>query len=375
MQHIRVTVLSILCVLISFPVHADDFNFSTMGSGWVSSMERIIAGTKKWSPKSLLCVDVKHKFLIAELKKAEFNHIFHELISEDQIPEIATLKKKIDLHECGTQSGSLEIFKLWVAYDEKWYAKIRGEKEAEKERLIEQWKSEIVPNNDDKWDGVINGIFLSIPRNHIWFGSHNPDGYQKAMNLQFFYPDMEARPTEGSNVRGPTNIAGVLKAEFSLTLPCFGFEGKSECTRKSFHVSFITKYLDCYGYKKIKEDADRPYRGIWQRQCGFMENYEFDKQPFFDEDLQMWRIGDAGYYKGDPEFPDEWFICKKPKDFKDATTLRQNQCYSAMSFGHGLSFSYTYPRHLFWEQQEVHHRIKKKIESFVVKITDERNPL
>tara|TARA_R110001592_G_C13183961_1_gene751337 strand:- start:4429 stop:5574 length:1146 start_codon:yes stop_codon:yes gene_type:complete len=371
---VRIIIFSLLYVLIAFPAHAGA-DFSRNGSGWIGTMKKVIAGTKELPLNSGLCRDIKHNFIRTELKKIEYEDIFHELISEDQIPEITTLKEKIDSYDCGTHAERIELFKLWVAYDDKWYAKIRSEKEKEAERLEKKWASEITPDNDGNWDGVINGVFLSIPRKYIWFGSRKPDGYQQAMNLQFFYPDMEASPSKNvKDIKGPTNIGGVLKRELRLTLPCFGFEGKTECTALSYQSGFVARYLDCDSYHRLKRDGDVPYHGRWRRQCGYIENGNLDLQPVYD-DVGLWRVGDAGYYKGEPEFPDEWFICKKPKDLNDAKTLRKNQCYSAISFSDGIVFDYTYPRYMFWEQRKIRERLKKKIESFIVKITEERKPL
>ena len=338
-------------------------------------MKKVIAGTKQLSKNSNLCNHVKHGFIRTETKKAEYDHIFHELISQEQALEIFELNQKLNLYDCNTHSGRVEIFKLWVTYDEKWYAKIRSKKEEHNKRLEKKWEAGITPNDDDNWDGVINGIYLSIPRNYIWIGSRKPDGYQQSMNLQFFYPDMGSSPSKTFKALGPTNIGGLLTDEYRITHPCFGFEGQKTCTKKSYQVPFTTKYLDCNSYQRYKRDGDTPYHGIWQRQCDFMESGTLDLQPIFDTEAQMWRIGEAGYYKGDPEFPDEWYICKKPQNSADGKTLGKRICDSSLLLGHGIVFHYTYPRHLFKEQRKIQELLKKRIESFIIKDTNERKVL
>lgn len=143
MQHIRITVLSLLCVLVAFPVYADGADASRAGAGMIITMKKVIAGTMELSVPSRICHRVKGGYLVTEINKVKYNHIFHELISEDQIPEINKLKEEINSRDCENRSGIIDVYKLWIAYDEKWYAEIRREKEAEKERLIAQWKSEI----------------------------------------------------------------------------------------------------------------------------------------------------------------------------------------------------------------------------------------
>lgn len=186
---------------------------------------------------------------------------------------------------------------------------------------------------------------------------------------------MTAIPDENNDIKGSTNIGGVINPEYTLTYPCFGFEGREECTAFSYQSGFSAHFLDCNSYWRRVRDGDLPYHGRWRRKCNFKEGRDLGLEAVFDKEVGMWRVGTSGYYEGDPEFPDYWMNCEKPKDPEDGLTKGYRICMSSLPLGEELYFSYSFPRHLFLKHREIHQRLKSKLEGFIIKISEEKIPL
>jgi hypothetical protein len=80
----------------------------------------------------------------------------------------------------------------------------------------------------------------------------------------------------------------------------------------------------------------------------------------------MWRIGVAGYYEGEPEFPDYWLICGKPDtDWK--SNVVAPRCHSAVQIDNRTFAYYSFPQKTgFWHHREIHKMVTDEIKGFIV---------
>ncbi len=322
------------------------------------NMQKMIAGTSDLSEyaRYILCKNIK-KYLSTELGKVLYNDDFQEIKSEEHVRDIEELKQNILATE-----DCIERFKIWVAYDDKWYKAEREKKFAARKALEEEWIEQVEDTGAQVWDGVINGTFLSIPREYIWFGSRKPDGLQAAMNLQFFYPDMSARPSTTPEHAGKDrNISGILREQFTVSRPCIGYDNVKNCAKNLFQFGF-NDYYDCPRYSG---ELGVGNYSLWRGIC------KLKAEPKYSEDVGMWFIKEhsnsvPGYYEGHPIFPDYYLKCKEPP-YVEGLPSEYHTCKSALKINDGLYFKYSFPRELFWKHREIHDAVRAKIESFIVK--------
>ena len=366
--------------VVSVPAFATtDFALASQyAMGFTKTLENIIRGKKSYSSKQILrmCGSIEGDFFKTELDKLKYNDKFHDLKSEEQAQDIRDLQEALKNAKGNWfefNSVCKEKIRLWLAYDQKWYREAREQLHRDREAQRAAWSRQVVDTGKDVWDGVMRGVHISIPREYIYFGSREKDGYSQDMNLQFFYPDMTAYPQPGSDqTNRRTNIGGLLSEAWPVTRPCFGFENKTQCTQHPADGPFVADYLDCYNLTAHKDGT--PIYAKWLRFCGYSEGSTLNLEPEFDEEVDMWRLGKAGYFEGDPEFPDYWFICEKPTSLEDANTKWNRTCRAGIAIGDRLDFIFIFPRHLFWQHREIHERVKAKIESFIVPTPNAAQP-
>ncbi len=362
-----------LVCLLSTKSHAAylvDFAQPTKGAvGYRLMFEKFVDGTttKSEEVKQRFCQKYIFHFLHVEIGKALYRETFHEMDSEEQVQDVEELRKNI-LKE----QDCIERFKLWLTYDDKWYKAQRDKKWAEKQALEKVLEKSVKDTGEDVFDTVINGVFLSIPRKYIWFGSREKDGPNHAINLQFFYPDMKAHDTRTSShpdYKGMrTNIGGVLAFTDYKALPCPGIPEKEICA-ESVYIRSARKTVGCrWGSQGLGENYDnlgRGYYGAWRGIC--KPKYE----PEFDKDVGMMRIGDGDqytkYYEGHFIFPDYWFGCKKPPILPEEGPI--GICESSILIENKIYFKYSFPRELFWKHREIQDAVRAKLETFIIKKT------
>lgn len=356
-------------LILPIPVLAqEDFSkpsSSIMGEARV--MSRVVNGTSDLSEKRIkgLCNDAR-VFSQNELGRVKYNDIFHEIADEAQIADINALADAMKrTSDCKAQ------LRLWIAYDEKWYAPGREKAYAARKAQEQEWASEVKDSGEEIWDGVINGTFFAIPRSYIWFGSGKPDGYQDAMNLRFFFPDFGARPLETTEYGGMRmDIEGLLARNDDETKPCVGIDGHETCTlngmRRWFGGELTCPPLVRVGRVPPLDDPIDAYHARWRGLC------QTNAPPVFDKEMGMWKVKyvHTAYYEGDPSFPDYWLICDPPPDHEKKKVLGTG-CHSAIQLSHDVYFDYTFGRELFWYHRQIYEGLKKKLQSFIVNQTTE----
>ena len=360
MSQIRIFALSFICFILSFPVYAESDFTESWYSGYRNNLEKFVSGTNS------LGEEAKHRFcktrvpvyfLGAEVGKLLYNDDFGEIKSDEHARDIRQLKKEI----LGTDD-CIERFRLWLAYDDKWYKAEREEKIAARAELEAQWKAQIVDTGPENWDGVINGTFFSIPRKFIWFGRSKPDGIEQGINLQFFYPYMEAYPSSDPEHKDKKrNIGVLLHEQKTVHRPCVGYEDVETCP-DNVYVRYFWSYLKWpYTYKKNSELGEFHYsywRGMFSPKT----------DPIFDEEAQMWVImpdsDRPGFYTGNPAFPDDYLKCRKPPIPEDK--FGGYSCESTLHLSDNLYLKYSFPRELFFKHKEIQSLLRAKIQSFIV---------
>lgn len=351
-----------------------------------SNIVKLIAGEKIKHPlgKSAYCKFVMEHEPRKEIKKVKYSHLFKEITSAEQIADIRSWVESLKaLNERSwiekllsfQNTDCAEALVLWNAYDDKWYAPARQEKLAAKKALEEKLLSELPNHSSENLEAVLvsldaKGALLSVPRHHIWSGRFQDDGHiTDGMGIRFSYP-IDQSDSETKAKFGKKNfVRGILNPlDYVITLPCHGFEGRETCTLTNVENKFVSLFTMKNSREFHKDGA--PYRCLWNKTCGYRRSAEFDVKPTFDEDVQMWKIGDTGYYSGAPEFPDYYFICEKFSQDTPLDTIDRGICESSMHVGDGLYFQYSFARRMFWEHRKIHDAVQAKIESFIIPIQE-----
>lgn len=300
--------------------------------------------------KERLCTKHLTRFLMIETDKSKYNDIFHEMDNAEQRADVVVLKERIEAAE-----DCIEKFQLWLEYDDKWYKEIRDAKFAERRKLEEQWAASVKDTGDDVYDVVIEGTHFAIPRKYIWLGSRRPDGYIVDVNLQFFFPEMGARPSNDPEYEGMrTNIGGLLQRDIIETKVCPSVEGKEVCTN-----NYVTRAGRPNTYWDMKCEK-YGYYFPWLASCEFF--------PVFDEEVGLWTTKEENslkpFYEGHYLFPDYSFECKRPPIAEE--DYGKGVCDSVLKVRERVFFKYTFPRELFWKHREIHDALRTKLETFVV---------
>jgi len=294
-------------------------------------------------------------YVDAEISKMTHRDIFQEIKSEEQIADILALKEKFE-----ATSACMERFKLWLTYDDKWYKEERDREWKELEAQRKVWASQIADTGDDVYDTVFEGVFLAIPREYIWFGSRTKDGPGEAVNLQFYYPDLTATPSEHPDHIGKKrNIGGVLHVSIYRSLPCPAVRDKGMCVNNIFSRSGRSNIgVTCEDNART---LGKHHYMAWLGQC--RSKYDIT----YNEDVGMKQggrnPGGVTFFEGDMHFPDYWFKCEPaPSALEQPPYI----CESSLQLRNNLYFKYSFPRELFWKHREIQEALRKKLESFIV---------
>ena len=303
-----------------------------------------------------ICGYVQSDFAATEMGKLKYNDLFGEVQNEEQAQDIQHLNDAL-----AKETDCKKRFRIWVAYDDKWYYQKRKMQDAKNKEQEKIWASQVVDTGADVWDGVINGTFFAIPRKYMWAGRNRPDGFGQAVNLKMYLPEVVNTDSGGS--QEPVDVRVVLHEAFvKRERPCQS-PGQKVCTQYGYQARWFSRYLDCQSRGSI----DEMYYGIWRKVCGYKEGQHNNLTPEFDEEVGMWRIGEAGYYEGEPEFPTYWFACKKPV-LSEQSSSDSKLCLSAVYVQDNISAYYHFPRKEgFWHHREIHDQLQKKLQSFIVK--------
>ncbi len=353
--------LGFLASFSSSLVYADDFTaFNGYYHGSIAGMHKFVAGrepTQRLSAEDLenlkvrLCKNRLRGFLRQEGEKIAYNDIFHEMNDEVQRADVIALKEKIEATD-----DCIERFKLWIAYDDRWYRDKREKTIADRKALEEGWKAGVKDTGEEIWDGVIEGVYFAIPRKYMWFGSRRDDGLEPNVNLQFYFPDMGSSPANHPDYKGMrTNIGGVTMIDTPVTRPCPSVGDREYCTEDVFSR---TARPNTYWDMKCER---RNYYFPW------LASFEFD--DVFDEDVGLWTKSGEGpadhFFEGHFLFPDYALTCVKPPIAdKDKG---KGICTAALRITDDIFFSYSFPRELFWKHREIYEAVRLKLESFIVK--------
>ena len=301
------------------------------------------------------CVGHVWWYVDAEISKMTHRDIFQEIKSDDQITDILVLKEKFE-----ATSDCMERFKLWLAYDDKWYKEERDRKWKELEAQRKVWASLVTDTGNDVYDTVFEGVFLAIPREYIWFGSRAKDGPGEAVNLQFYYPDITATPSENpDHVGKKRNIGGILRLGPYRSLPCPAVRDKGMCVQNMFSRAARSNIgISCSNKERVL--GEHHYME-WLGKCH--SKYDI----IYNEDVgmkQSQRPPDAmTFFDGDINFPDYWVQCAPPPPILDEPPYT---CKSSLQLRDNIVFKYTFPRELFWKHREIQEALRKKLESFIV---------
>lgn len=294
-----------------------------------------------------ICGYIQSDFAATEMGKLKYNDQFGEVQNEEQAQDIQHLNDAL-----AKETDCKKRFRIWVAYDDKWYYQKRKMQDAKNKEQEKIWASQVVDTGADVWDGVINGTFFAIPRKYMWAGRNKADGLEIGINLLFLLP------VEGGDV----DIPVVLGNGSIITKRCYGYE-REMCTRSTVQIwRWGAHYLDCNNKLPLSEANT----AIWRRKCSFQEEGQPVEPPVFDSQVGMWKIGTAGYYEGEPEFPDYWMVCGKP-----GTAWKSNvvapRCQSAVQIDERTFAYYSFPQKTgFWHHREVHKLVTEQIRSFIV---------
>lgn len=150
----------VLFIVVSSPVYAEtDFSWFR-NEALIKELEGILAGTSGKGEDYIehRCGTVVTDYLWTEQSKVEFNHLFHEIDSEEQQQDVKRLAEKV----AKTKSCKRHI-KLWLEYDAKWYAQKRAEEKTAWEKRQGDLLAGLQDTGADVWDGVINSAVLAIP--------------------------------------------------------------------------------------------------------------------------------------------------------------------------------------------------------------------
>lgn len=303
-----------------------------------------------------ICGYIQSDFAATEMGKLKYNDQFGEVQNEEQAQDIQHLNDAL-----AKETDCKKRFRIWVAYDDKWYYQKRKMQDAKNKEQEKIWASQVVDTGADVWDGVINGTFFAIPRKYMWAGRNRPDEFALAVNLRFFYPGMNYTRLQESEEAIDLNV--VLKlALIKQERPCSG-QDKETCTAYTYQGGeWVANYLDCHS-----DGITNMHHGRWRKACKYKEQQKKNLTPEFDEDVGMWRIGEAGYYEGSPEFPTYWFICGKPGTDWNKHYVSPG-CSSAVYVTDGVYAYYRFPQRTgFWHHREIHDQLQKKLQSFIVK--------
>lgn len=364
---LTLTFFSVLCMCDS--AYSSDYKDYPSGRGLITNMEKFVSGNPDFSQnpdpniagkvKRLLCNKIMIEFLPTEEGKVIHRDIFQEIESDEQVKDIKVLKNNLD-----NTKNCIERFKLWLAYDAKWYKEKRDALYLKREALEKSWHAQVKDSGADIYDVVIEGVHFAIPRKYIWFGSRRPDGYIIDVNLQFFFPDMiahDTRPSSHPDYKGMrTNIGGILQMDVIEIRPCPSVEGRDVCVN-----NYVTRSgrSSVYGTKcLVKYNYTRAHYYPWR-----VKKCEMDST--FDEDVGMLATKMSNemqtFYEGHHLFPDYAFRCGKPPIAEEDYGM--GICESYVMIREDIAFGYSFPRELFWKHREIHDAVRKKIESFVVR--------
>lgn len=320
-------------------------------------VERLIGGENiDENRKKLICsmTAAGGQMFRQEKGKLKYNNLFQNLRGEGQAEDIQKLEKELSSRrECEKN------IRIWNAYDEKWYAESRAHQVAEKEAREKAWAAQIKDTGADVWDGVINGTFFSIPREHIWFDRNKADGYSGSLNIQVRYPEISSTTIQKEAdwkeyVRH--TVGGLLNGFSVRTFPCDrGDNEKKPCNAYTYQIHFW-KFLNC---KTPSEITLNKYEAVWLGQCAPKTT------PVFDKDVGMWRIGMNAYYEGSPEFPSYWLICHREQNGESEENSKS--CESAVAINDAVYFKYSFSRELFAEHRKIHDQIRVKIQNWIVR--------
>lgn len=369
-----VGLILMLCLYLPVQAHARDFaetNYYTLK--YRQQIDDYLAGRMDISvpynreQMKYMCGYVQSDFAATEMGKLKYNELFGEVENDEHARDIQRLNDALE-----NEKDCKKRFRIWLAYDDKWYYEKRKAQDAKNKEQEKLWASQVVDTGADVWDGVINGTFFSIPRKYMWAGRNRPDGLELAINLLFTFPGMRHEPSIGE--KGASDVEVVLKqALIKRAHPCPA-HGKETCTRYTYQVgAWFTQYLDC-SPKDILPDK---HHALWRKTCKYKEGQKKNQTPVFDEEVGMWRIGEAGYYEGSPEFPTYWFICGKPgTDWHNHYVAPR--CSSAVYVTDTVYAYYSFPQQQgFRHHREIHEQLQKKLRSFIVEpsktLTPEEN--
>ncbi|MGH1404350.1 MAG: hypothetical protein ACRBDL_08900 [Alphaproteobacteria bacterium] len=362
-------ILPILLIVFTFIPHdtyAKDLALSSKGtSGSMKTMEKFIAGTmdSDLSPeliervRRLSCKDTIPSIIHVETGKVLYRDMFHQIESDEQVKEIEILREKVQ----GTDD-CIEKMRLIVDYDKKWYREKREKDIKAREDLWKFWASQVKDTGAENYDIVMEGTAFAIPRKYIWFGSRKKDGHAISLNLQFFYPDMTAQPSQYPDFAElKTNIGGTLDFDFPVTRPCIGVEGKEFCTSNYVTRSFVNSS------SKVKEKRGMPGYNYLSAWTGKREPKD---EHLFNEELQMMSVYNGSralFYEGNYLFPDYWFTCRQYPIVKEGGKIK-GICTSHVMILDKVAFNYSFPRHLYLKHREIRDAVRAKIQSFIIPI-------
>jgi hypothetical protein len=304
-----------------------------------------------------MCGYVQSDFAAVEMGKLKYNDLFGEVKNDEHARDIQRLNEALE-----KEKDCKKRFRIWIAYDNKWYYEQRKTQNAKNKEQEKLWASQVVDTGADVWDGVINGTFFAIPRKYMWAGRNKPDGFDLGINLRFFFPEMESKSSQNSKENTDLNVL-LEQAIIKKELPCLA-QDKEICTRHTYQMgAWATQYLDCSSQDTL---PDR-HNAVWRKACKYKEGQKKDLAPVFDEEVGMWRIGVAGYYEGTPEFPGYWLICGKPgTDWNKHYAVQS--CTDAVYVTDGVYAQYHFrQKEGFWHHREIHDQLQKKLQSFIVK--------
>jgi len=164
--------LALLC--LSAPLQAQGTDFAETHHYTLQYRQQIddyLAGRLDMSDRynqsriKYMCGYVQSDFAAVEMGKLKYNDLFGEVENDEHARDIQRLNDALE-----KEKDCKKRFRIWMAYDSKWYyerRKIQDAKNKEQEKL---WASQVVDTGADVWDGVINGTFFAIPRKYMWGG-------------------------------------------------------------------------------------------------------------------------------------------------------------------------------------------------------------
>lgn len=324
-----------------------------------------------------------------ERARLHYNDRFHEIQSDDQAKDIQNLadiqqnsplknwpsfyqrdKEQVFKNSTVYKEPCDQLIKVAYQYDRKWYAHERARKKEQNKKNKETWIRQFVPNNDDKFDTIMNGHNIHIP--HKYVSPHlrrRDDPKNVDISVIFTLADVldesELEPEmQDYVIRGVVTPIESRGTPFNSVRKCPEENiDQRYCKRNRLHMRIAKRYMHCVSDLPNEFEV---YAEFWQkRNCTFHDSVKKrypDLNDMYDQNLDLFRFSNSSFIGGTLEFPEYRFWCRGQKN---------KFCTSEIGVKQGIGIRYTIPMQALPYHRKIHQSISDILSSF---IGDKLNP-